>query len=39
MDNDTRIRAFHAGAFAALFFFSWKALAVALVLWWIVGGV
>ena len=28
---------FHAGAVAALFFFSWKALAVALVLWWVSG--
>jgi stearoyl-CoA desaturase (delta-9 desaturase) len=29
--------AFHVGAIAALFFFSWKALAVAVVLWWISG--
>ena len=26
---------FHVGAIAALFFFSWKAFAVAAVLWWI----
>jgi fatty-acid desaturase len=30
---------FHIGAIVALFFFSWKALLVALVLWWIAGGV
>jgi fatty-acid desaturase len=29
--------AFHIGAVAALFMFSWKALAVAVVLWWISG--
>ncbi|MBV8476983.1 MAG: acyl-CoA desaturase, partial [Acidobacteria bacterium] len=28
---------FHLGAFAALFFFSWKALLLAAVLWWISG--
>lgn len=28
---------FHLGAVAALFFFTWKALAVALFLWWISG--
>jgi fatty-acid desaturase/radical SAM superfamily enzyme YgiQ (UPF0313 family) len=28
---------FHAGAVAALFVFSWKALALAVLLWWIVG--
>jgi stearoyl-CoA desaturase (delta-9 desaturase) len=28
---------FHVGAVAALFMFSWKALAVALLLWWISG--
>lgn len=28
---------FHAGAIAALFFFSWKALILAAVLWWISG--
>jgi len=28
---------FHIGAVAALFFFTWKALAVALFLWWISG--
>ena len=26
---------FHAGAIAALFMFSWKALALAILLWWI----
>src|SRR3984957_21041899 len=26
---------FHVGALAALFFFSWKAFAVAMVLWWV----
>jgi len=30
--------AFHAGAIAALFFFTWKAFAVAVVLWWVAGG-
>jgi fatty-acid desaturase len=30
--------AFHIGALAALFFFSWKAFLVAMVLWWIAGG-
>jgi stearoyl-CoA desaturase (delta-9 desaturase) len=29
---------FHLGAIAALFFFSWQALLVALVLWWVAGG-
>ena len=29
--------AFHLGAIAALFMFSWKALGVALFLWWISG--
>ena len=29
--------AFHVGAIAALFFFTWKALFVAIVLWWISG--
>src|SRR5689334_1345344 len=29
--------AFHLGAIAALFFFSWKALALAIMLWWISG--
>ena len=29
--------AFHVGAVAALFFFTWKALALAVVLWWIAG--
>jgi fatty-acid desaturase len=29
--------AFHIGAIAALFFFSWKALVVAAVLWWVSG--
>jgi len=28
---------FHVGAVAALFFFTWKALALAVVLWWISG--
>jgi len=30
---------FHVGAIAALFFFTWKALVLAMVLWWISGGV
>jgi stearoyl-CoA desaturase (delta-9 desaturase) len=30
--------AFHIGAVAALFFFSWKAFLLAMVLWWIAGG-
>lgn len=30
--------AFHVGALAALFFFSWEAFLVAMVLWWIAGG-
>jgi stearoyl-CoA desaturase (delta-9 desaturase) len=30
--------AFHIGAVAALFFFSWKALLLAIVLWWVAGG-
>lgn len=29
--------AFHIGAIAAMFFFSWKALLLALVLWWVAG--
>jgi len=29
--------AFHIGAIASLFFFSWKALAVAAFLWWVAG--
>src|SRR5579859_7425070 len=29
---------FHLGAIAALFFFSWKALVVGLILWWVAGG-
>ena len=29
--------AFHLGAIAALFFFTWKALAVAVFLWWVSG--
>ncbi|HZR31045.1 MAG TPA: acyl-CoA desaturase [Terriglobales bacterium] len=29
--------AFHIGALASLFFFSWKALAVAAFLWWVAG--
>jgi fatty-acid desaturase len=29
---------FHIGAIAALFFFTWQALVVAIVLWWISGG-
>jgi len=32
------ILAFHIGALAALFFFSWKAFLLAMVLWWIAGG-
>ena len=28
---------FHAGAVAALFFFSWKAFLLALLLWWVAG--
>src|ERR1700744_881603 len=32
------IAAFHAGAVVALFFFSWKAFAVAMFLWWVAGG-
>ena len=28
---------FHAGAVVALFFFTWKALLVAVFLWWISG--
>ncbi len=31
--------AFHIGAIAALFFFTWKAFFVAIALWWIAGGV
>ena len=30
---------FHIGAIAALFFFTWKALAVSLFLWWVSGSV
>lgn len=30
--------AFHIGAIAALFFFTWKAFFIALALWWIAGG-
>jgi fatty-acid desaturase len=30
--------AFHIGAIAALFFFTWKAFAIAIALWWIAGG-
>jgi len=30
--------AFHVGAVAALFFFSWQAFLVAMVLWWVAGG-
>ena len=29
--------AFHVGAVAALFFFTWKALFVAMFLWWVAG--
>ena len=29
--------AFHVGAVAALFFFTWKVLIVAVVLWWVAG--
>ena len=29
--------AFHVGAIAALFFFTWKGLALAVVLWWVAG--
>jgi fatty-acid desaturase len=29
--------AFHIGAIAALFFFTWKALFVAMFLWWVSG--
>src|SRR5579871_5453879 len=29
--------AFHVGAVAALFFFTWKALFVAIFLWWVAG--
>src|SRR6266581_8884126 len=29
--------AFHVGAIAALFFFTWKAFAIAFVLWWVAG--
>jgi fatty-acid desaturase len=29
--------AFHVGAIAALFFFTWKALAIGVVLWWVAG--
>ena len=30
--------AFHVGAIAALFFFSWKALLLAMLFWWVAGG-
>ena len=30
--------AFHIGAIVALFFFTWKAFFVSLVLWWVAGG-
>jgi len=30
--------AFHVGAIAAIFFFTWKALLVSMLLWWIAGG-
>jgi fatty-acid desaturase len=30
---------FHVGAIAAFFFFSWKALAVSVALWWIANGI
>jgi stearoyl-CoA desaturase (delta-9 desaturase) len=30
--------AFHLGAIAAIFFFSWKALLLAILLWWLAGG-
>jgi fatty-acid desaturase len=29
--------AFHIGAIAAVFFFSWKALLLAMLLWWVAG--
>ena len=29
--------AFHVGAVTALFFFTWEALALAFVLWWVAG--
>ena len=29
--------AFHVGAIAALFFFTWKALFIAMFLWWVSG--
>ena len=32
------IGAFHVGAVVALFFFSWKAFLLAMVLWWVAGG-
>src|SRR6478672_13764386 len=32
------IIAFHIGALAAMFFFSWKAFLVAMFLWWVAGG-
>ena len=28
---------FHVGAIAALFFFNWKAVAIAAVVWWVAG--
>ena len=37
LGNDLYYAAFHIGAVAALFFFTWKALLVAIVLWWISG--
>jgi stearoyl-CoA desaturase (delta-9 desaturase) len=32
------LAAFHVGAVAALFFFSWQSFAMAVALWWIAGG-
>ena len=29
---------FHVGAVAALFVFNWKAVLVAILLWWVAGG-
>ena len=37
--NSIAFSLFHVGAIAALFFFSWRALAVALILHWLCGGV
>jgi fatty-acid desaturase len=36
--NSTVFALFHIGAVAALFFFSWKALAITLVLYWMCTG-